>query len=118
VIVRTKFLDEHPDVVKKFLEGHVAAVDFLNGDEAAAQKAVNDGLDTLTQKPLDEAVLADAWTRLKFTVDPLAESLQTSAQHAQDVGLLDPVDLDGIYDLDTLNSLLSAAGKPTVSGLP
>ena len=117
IIVRTKFLDEHPDVVKQFLEGHVAAVDFLNGDSATAQKAVNDGLAKLTQKPLDAAVLADAWTRLKFTVDPLAESLQTSAQHAQDVGLLDPVDLKGIYDLDILNGILSAAGKPTVSGL-
>jgi NitT/TauT family transport system substrate-binding protein len=117
IIVRTKFLDEHPDVVKQFLEGHIAAVDFLNGDAAAAQTAVNAGLEKLTQKALDEAVLADAWTRLKFTVDPLAESLQTSAQNAEEVGLLDPVDLEGIYDLDILNGLLSAAGKPTVSAL-
>jgi NitT/TauT family transport system substrate-binding protein len=117
IIVRTKFLDEHPDVVKQFLEGHIAAVDFLNADAAAAQTAVNAGLEKLTQKALDESVLADAWTRLTFTVDPLAESLQTSAHHAEDVGLLDPVDLKGIYDLDILNGLLSSAGKPTVSGL-
>ena len=32
LIVRTEFLDEHPDVVKKLLEGNVAAIDFIKDE--------------------------------------------------------------------------------------
>jgi hypothetical protein len=31
------------------------------------------------------------------------------------VGLLEPVELDGLYDLDLLNKLLADAGKEQVS---
>jgi NitT/TauT family transport system substrate-binding protein len=34
---------------------------------------------------------------------------------AEEVGLLDPVDLKGIYDLKLLNKILRALGEPTVS---
>jgi NitT/TauT family transport system substrate-binding protein len=50
-----------------------------------------------------------------FTNDPIASSLITGAQHAEAVGLLKTVDLKGIYDLDPLNALLEADGKPAVS---
>jgi NitT/TauT family transport system substrate-binding protein len=33
------------------------------------------------------------------------------------VGLLDEVDLDGIYDLSILNELLAERGEPEVDGL-
>jgi NitT/TauT family transport system substrate-binding protein len=117
IVVRTKFLDEHPDVVKQFLEGHLAAVKFLQGDKATAEAAVNDGLEKLTQKRLDAAELDTAWGQLSFTVDPLASTLKTSADHAESLGLLDPVDLSGIYDLDILNSVLVADGQAKVAGL-
>ena len=38
-------------------------------------------------------------------LDPIAASLLGSAEDAEAVGLLDPVDLDGIYDLTLLNEL-------------
>ena len=60
-------------------------------------------------------VLASSFQNLTFTADPIASSLFTSAQHAQDVGLLKPVDLKGIYDLGPLNELLKADGQPPVS---
>jgi NitT/TauT family transport system substrate-binding protein len=40
--------------------------------------------------------------------------LRDGAKHAQDVGLLDPVDLKGIYDLSLLNEVLKAKGAPEV----
>jgi len=36
------------------------------------------------------------------------------AQHAQETGLLEPVDLNGIYDLSLLNEVLKARGSPEV----
>ena len=54
---------------------------------------------------------------MTFTVDPIAPSLQGGAEHAEAVGLLDPVDLNGIYALDPLNGLLAEDGRDEVAGL-
>jgi NitT/TauT family transport system substrate-binding protein len=115
VIVRTKFLQEHPGVVARFLKGHVTAVDFANSNPDEAQKAVNAGLEKLTGKPLTDATMKAAWANLTFTVDPIASSLREAAKKAQAVGLLGPVDLKGIYDLGPLNKILAAQGRPQVS---
>lgn len=116
LIVSKKFLDEHPDAVKKLLAGHVAAVDYVNGNRDAAAKAANAHLQALTGKALKDDILAASFENLTFTVDPIAPSLFGSAKHAEEVGLLKPVDLNGIYRLDLLNDLLKTAGKPAVSG--
>ena len=116
IIVRTEFLEEHPDVVKAVLEAHLESLDYIAEDPAGAQKETNEGIEAVTQKPLAEAVITSAWKNLTFTSDPIASSLETSAQHAEEVGLLEPVDLDGIYDLSILNDLLKAAGEPAVKG--
>jgi len=119
LIVRTAYLDEHPDVVKKLLEGQVQATELVNSDATAAQAQVNIQIEAITGKALDEQVLATAWEHLEFTVDPVASSLQTSADHAIGIGLLDDVDLTspGIYDLTLLNEVLAANGQPAVEGL-
>lgn len=117
IIVRTEFLDQYPGTVKAILEGHLDALDLIESDPAAAQKATNTQIEALTQKPLPESVLSAAWKNLTFTYDPTATSLEKSAKDAEDVGLLDPVDLLGIYSLDILNSLLAADAKPEVKGL-
>jgi NitT/TauT family transport system substrate-binding protein len=115
VIVRTKFLEEHPDVVKNFLKGHIKAVEFATANPAESQIVVNAALKRITGKALSEQVLREAWKDLTFTVDPIATSLRKSAQDAEDVGLLEHVDLSGIYDVRSLNSLLKSEGKPQVS---
>ena len=64
---------------------------------------------------LVRAVLSQSLTFLHFTNNPVAPSLATDAQHAVAVGLLKPVNLNGIYDLGPLNALLKADGQPQVS---
>jgi NitT/TauT family transport system substrate-binding protein len=115
VIVRTAFLNEHPELVASFLRGHVRAIDFLNAEPAEARGIVNAGIEKLTGKALPAAVIERAWETLHFTVDPIASSLRKSAQDATEVGLLDPVNLDGIYALGPLNAILAAANKPQVT---
>jgi NitT/TauT family transport system substrate-binding protein len=114
LIVRTKFLQEHPEAVQRLLAGQVEANAWVNEHATEAQTVVNDGISKITGKKLSDAVIQGAWKNLTFTDDPIASSLVTSAAHAEKVGLLEKVDLDGIYDLDPLNEVLKAAGEGTV----
>ena len=122
VIVRTEFLQQHPDVVEAFLKGHVAAVDAIAADPAKAKQDVIDSIAALTGTAPDAAVVDQAWTTVTFTEDPLSATLVTSAQHAVGVGLLDQAGIDAagglpgtLYDLSALNAVLAAAGKPQVA---
>jgi NitT/TauT family transport system substrate-binding protein len=115
LMVRTAFLQDHPDVVQHLLEGQVAATDFINGNAAEAKTLVNQGIAKLSGKALPQAVLDAAWPNMTFTNDPIASSLRKGADNAKAVGLLDAgTKLDGIYDLAPLNKVLKAAGKPEV----
>jgi NitT/TauT family transport system substrate-binding protein len=115
LIVKQDFLKKYPATVKKLVQGHVAAVKYISANGDKAQADANAQLEALSGKPLKPEVLKTAFANLSFTNDPIAPSLFTSAQHAQDVGLLKPVDLKGIYDLTILNDVLKADGQPTVS---
>ena len=66
---------------------------------------------------MGQELIDAAWANLEFTVDPIASSLQKSADDAIAAGLLKPVELDGIYDLTLLNEVLEAAGQEAVSDL-
>jgi NitT/TauT family transport system substrate-binding protein len=115
LIVRTNFLEQHPDLVAAVLRAHVRAVDFVNAEPVQAREIVNAGIAKRVGKRLPAAVIERAWANLTFTVDPLAASLRKSAEDATAVGLLDPVRLDGIYDLAPLNEILAAADKPPIT---
>jgi NitT/TauT family transport system substrate-binding protein len=117
LIVATKFLEEHPDVVKQLLTGLVETVDWINANKEEAETITNAGIEELTQKPLGQELIDAAWPNLEFTFDPIASSLQKSADDAIEAGLLKPVDLGGIYDLTLLNEVLEEAGKAPVKGL-
>lgn len=115
LMVRTDFLKQHPDLVKKLLQGQVDANDYINRHRADAETAANAELTALTGKPLAQNILDSTFTNVAFTNDPIAPSLNASAQHAEQVGLLDHVDLKGIFDLGPLNEVLKAKGEPVVS---
>jgi NitT/TauT family transport system substrate-binding protein len=117
LVVRTDFLKAHPATVGGLLEGLYQSDGYLRSDPEGAQKAANDALAKISGKPLSAAVLAMAWSHLGFGLDPLAATLRDSAAHAQQVGLLQPLDLRGIYDLRPLNAVLAAHGQPAATGL-
>ncbi len=115
LIVRTEFLQQHRDVVKHLIEGLLKSTDYVNDQPAEAQAAVGTALTQLTGSTLQPQVISAAWGNLTFTVDPIAGSLQKSADEALTLGFLDSSDLTGIFDLSVLNEVLSAAGRPTVA---
>jgi NitT/TauT family transport system substrate-binding protein len=115
VIVATEFLEERPELVRAVLVGLADAVEAIEADPAAAQATVIEQIEAITgQRPTDE-VIAASLENLTFTLDPIAASLEGSARDAVAVGLLEPVDLTGIYDLTLLDEVLAERGAATVA---
>jgi NitT/TauT family transport system substrate-binding protein len=114
VIVRKEFLDDNPDVVKRLLEGHVAANALIRDDTPRAEQLVAQGIDKATGKPIPPELVTASFKNLVFTNDPIALSLRKSAKDAEAVGLLKPVDLKGIYNLKLLNQVLKQQREQTV----
>ena len=111
LIVSTDFLDKYPGTVKKLIEAEYATNEWITANPDAAKTAANANIEKLTGKPLADGVLDRAWGNLRLTLDPIASSLQTSADHAVAVGTSKKTDLTGIYDLTLLNEVLKANGQ-------
>jgi NitT/TauT family transport system substrate-binding protein len=115
LIVRTDFLKAHPDVVQKLLEGQADAVDLITKDPTRAEQLVGAGIQRATGKGLAADLIAASFQTTTFTNDPIASSLQTSAENAKKLGLLKSTNLKGLYDLSLLNKVLAARHEPAVS---
>ncbi|MGH3719691.1 MAG: ABC transporter substrate-binding protein [Pseudonocardiaceae bacterium] len=116
LIVRTEFLERYPQTVEALLRGHVEAVQWATQHSAEAETAVNNGINALNGKPLAPKVLDRAWHDLTVTDDPVAASLQRSAENAVTAGVATRrADLHGIYDLSVLNRILTHQNQPSVS---
>src|ERR1700728_2352434 len=115
LMVTQSFLNAHPAVVADLLKANLDALNYIKSNPAQAQADANDELAAYTGKPLSSKVIGPAFKEITSTDDPDATSLTQDAQQAQSVGLLKPVNLNGIFDLTPLNSILTADGDTTVS---
>ena len=115
VIVARTFVERHPDTVKAFLTGEVSAIDWIDKNPVEAKAAVNDSLSARTPTPLKASVLDLAWSRLAFTVDPLAATLRKESGDAVKVGIVKSANINGIVDLRLVNQVLSAKGLQRLS---
>jgi NitT/TauT family transport system substrate-binding protein len=114
LLVRTAFLEENPEAVRGLIEGLADGEAFVNDDTEAAQASVNAGIEEITGEALPEEVITASWENLTFTLDPIASSLEESKDDAVAVGLLEDVDLEGIYDLTVLNEVLAERGEDPI----
>ena len=115
LIVSTEFLETYPDAVAAVLRGLVESIDQINADPTGSQETVNASIEGLTGSALADETMTGAWSTLTFTLDPIASSLRASADDAVAVGLLEPVDLNGIYSLEALNAILSIMNRETIT---
>ena len=118
VIVRTAFLDKHPDVVENFLRAHVETTQWIAAHPEEAKALVNKGIADLTGgKALSTSVIDEAWRHIRVTNDPLASTLIKSAADAFALGFLDKKpDLTKLYALGLLNNVLREQNLPEVQG--
>ena len=118
IIVRTDYLNQNPDVIKKLLEAHVNETLWINQNKEKAINDFNIELKKLTGKTIANNVLSNALTKLEFTYDPIKVSLFKDANDAYDLGLLakgkSKPDLSNIYDLTILNKVLEEKGLPII----
>ena len=109
LIVTKSFLSAHPAIVSDLLKAQVQANAFIKSNPTQAQADANAELAAYTGKPLKADLIAASFKEITFTNDPNQASLKTDADQAVSLGLLKPVNLDGIYDLGPLNKVLASA---------
>ena len=109
LIVSTKFLAAHPDVVESLLRAEIKTTQFIKEKPEQAKQLVNAEIARITTAGLAPAVIDAAWKNLEFTWDPIASSLRKSADAAFALGFLGSKkpDLSKIYDLTLLNKVLA-----------
>ena len=118
IIVRTDYLENNPEIVKKLLEAHVDETLKINNNTAEAAKEFNTQLKKLTGQEISENVLDKAYGNLELTYDPLKLTLFKSANDAYDLGFIekgkDRPNLSGIYNTTLLNEVLAEKGLQSI----
>ena len=113
LVVSTKFLQSHSDVMKNWLRAHVELTAWIKQHPLEAKQLLNQQIQKETGKALSAQVLEDSFSRMEVTYDPLRASLLVAAKSAFDAGFLgrQMPDLSGLYALDLLNQVLAEKGK-------
>jgi NitT/TauT family transport system substrate-binding protein len=109
LVVNTKFLNAHPDLVKNWIRANIELTDWINAHQSEAKKLLNEQIQRETGKPLSPQILDEAFSRMQVTYDPLHAALNTAAQQAFEDGFLgrQMPDLSHLYDLSLLNQVLA-----------
>lgn len=115
LVVRQDFLAAHPEAVAGLLRGQVEADELIHNEPSAAKQSANNALTKNVGKGLDTDVLDLSFQETTFTNDPDAGSLNDLVRKSVSVGLLDSIDLKGLFDLGPLNNVLTSTGRPQVN---
>jgi len=107
LIVRSEFLEKHPDIVQKWVEAHVQTSDWINEHLAETKLIFNDFLKKKTGKTFPSEILNEAFSNLQITSDPIESSIRTFAERANSLGYLgrEGYTLEGIFYAEPLNSI-------------
>jgi NitT/TauT family transport system substrate-binding protein len=118
LIVRAKYLEDHPSVVQRLVQAHVEVTEYIQANPAEAKALLNRSIEKATSAALPVKVIDGAWENQKVTHDPIASSLKKSADDAFALGFLEKnPDLTNIYALQSLNTVLKQKQLPEVVGL-
>mgnify|MGYP003330567951 CR=1 FL=1 len=83
LVTSVKLLQEHHELLAKFVAAHVELTQWINDHPAESQQALNDELKAEMGRALSTDTLTNAWRRLEFTPDPVRASLLKSAEDAR-----------------------------------
>lgn len=106
VIVNREFMEANPDLVRIFLETHLAITNEINDNYAESKAIINSELENLTGRALDEDILDQAFSRIIVTVDVNQEAIDGFVDILVSEGFSNPIDdTSSILHLDILNDL-------------
>lgn len=103
VVAATPFLEQNPDLVRRFLAAHGELTRFLQERPTEAAAQLQTGLEALQGRPLPDSVLHEALGRIDFTADPMPEAVEEQAMRAYHAGYLGArrPDLTNLFVLTT-----------------
>lgn len=103
VITRPEFLAAHPQEIAALLKQHARLTGELNSEPDKLVPALAAEISKLAGKTIKATLISNALKRVKFTNDPMPDSLKIQAEHAFDLGLYKEAgDLRGMVDVHLL----------------
>ncbi|MDQ1480413.1 MAG: sulfonate transport system substrate-binding protein [Actinomycetota bacterium] len=115
LMVTTKFLADHPDIVTNLVKALAGSIDLINKQPAQAEQLVSKRIGSDSGKELSVDLVKESFKSITFTLDPIVSSLHKDAEAAKSLGFIDSTDLSKIYSLDILNNLLTSRNEATIT---
>lgn len=115
VIANTKFMEQHPDLVEKWLAAHVAITRKIEKNPNWGEKIVNEELKKITGKAIPSDIMHQAFVRVVPTYDPVEDSIDDFIQLSFTAGYLkEKSNISGVFALNPLNKVLKESGLPLI----
>ena len=105
VIVNKDYLEDHPDVVRAFLEAHIEATEFINENLDEAIGIANRQMEEVTGKAFEEEILKEAYSRLIITEEISKDSIRDFAQISRAERFIFELPGDKLFNDNLLNEL-------------
>lgn len=110
VVVSKEFLTQRPDLVKKWLRGHLEVTEKLSARKTISSTLINQQLEILTGHPFPTELLENALSRVAYTTrledQPLKEFLKAAKENGYGKEI---PKLDSLIDRTIINQLLTAS---------
>ncbi len=95
LVASARFLRTRPELAERFRAAHVELTSWVRAHPAEAKETVRKGLGAEMRREISAELVGQAWSRLVFTSELRAESLERLVRDAQQVGFLrDAIPLD------------------------
>ena len=91
VVASQDFIEDHPDLVREFLEAHEEATVYINENMDEARSIVNTEIKETTGKALDEEVIKNAFTRMTVDTQLNREAIMKFAEISKTEGFISKV---------------------------
>ncbi len=79
VVARKEFAEENPEILEKFLETHGIMTDYLNDHPDDAMTAINEEINIVTGKSINDDILKASLEHITFSTDIHADTIEAFA---------------------------------------
>ena len=108
LIAREEYVNEHPEIIQKWLDAHQQTVTWINSNKEETRTIFIDFMKDEMGKSLPDELIDESLSNLEITSDPIVSSINTIAKRADSLGYLGRhgYDLDGLFFDKNSNSQL------------
>ncbi len=105
LVVRTKYLENNPETVQKWVESHEKTVTWINSNPNKSKSLFSNFLIDYMGKSLPTKIIDESFSNISITSDPIKNSVIIFAERADSLGYLgrSGYNLDGIFYNAVLN---------------